>query len=78
MDWIIIRNAIIHAVMEDDDFKDVTLGHLIMIAGVLPFTIGLIQLFTTGLKLIPFIAPSCAIFLFWTVFKNKNWFKKKL
>ena len=78
MDWITIKNAIIHVINDDDDFKDVTWGRLILVAGVLPMTIGLIQLFTTGLEPLLFVMPTFVLSFFWVLCKNKSWFKKKL
>ena len=77
MDWNTLRNAIIH-VINDDDFKDVTWGQLILVAGVLPMTIGLIQLFTTGLEPLLFVMPTFVLSFFWVLCKDKSWFKKKL
>ena len=77
MDWITVKNAIIHVIKDDDDFKDVTWGQLILVAGVLPLTIGLIQLFTTGLEPLLFVMPTLALSFFWMLCKDKSWFKKK-
>ena len=79
MDWNTLRNAIIHVINDDDDdFKDVTWGQLILVAGVLPMTIGLIQLFTTGLEPLLFVMPTFVLSFFWVLCKDKSWFKKKL
>lgn len=78
MTWKRLKETVVHALVDDEDIKDVTLGDLILVAAVLPFTIGVIQLFTTGLEPVLCVAPSCTASLYYLICHNRWWFNKKL